>query len=428
MAGVNDLLDRLPRSRLGRGSREVPAFRTCGIVGFYGALIATMGGGLLAGRSLLVLAALSVVCALSFFVWAYLRRWVGGAERLVLLEHVWFAEACSAGTLWALGQPVLSYLDVIAVGLTVFLAGGRTGCLLVGCCHGRPSSLGIRYGEECARDGFPRHLVGVRLFPVQAVEAAGLLLIGLAGLAALLFARPGAVFTWFLVAYAIMRFGLEGLRGDPRPHLLGLSQNRWMCLGELGLALWLSRSSAGLDRARELAIVALLALILALGLVLVRASDSRRRLLAGGHVRELRELVRAESSSSLSADDVDVRTTSRGVAVAVSRIGADGAGSLQASFSLPAGPGDIALLCEFAAGALPQLVPGSGQLTGETVLHVVAPAGASGEDSPASVAGALYGAVVRRLQAPDAEQAQLDGGYFERRARRGAGNGVVTTR
>jgi len=418
MSLVNNTLDRLPRPTLGRAGREVPTFRTCGIIGFYAALVVTMGGGLLAGRSLLVLAVLAAVCACSFFVWAFLRRWASGGERLILLEHVWFAEACAAAVLWALGLPILAYLDVLAVGLTVFLAAGRTGCLLVGCCHGRPSSVGIRYGEDCASDGFPRWLVGIRLFPVQAVEAAGLLLIGLVGLVALPFADPGAVFTWFLVAYAIMRFGLEGVRGDRRPELLGLSQNRWMCLAELALALWLTRSASGLHPKQQLALAAFLAAALVSCLVVRRAFDRRRWLLAERHVAEVRDLIATESASPVSAANVDIRTSSRGLAVAVSRLGAsDGPALLQASFSLPGGPQDVVALCELAAGALPRLAPASGRLTDEGVLLVVAPAGRSEAPLDASLADSLYGTVVRRLQSADGEPAPAttNGGYFDPR-------------
>jgi prolipoprotein diacylglyceryltransferase len=438
MSLVNDTLDALPRQSLGLASREVPTFRTCGIIGFYAALVVTFGGGLLAGRSLLVLACLSAVCAWSFFVWAALRRWASGGERLVLLEHVWFAEASVAAVLWAVGLPILVYLDAVAVGLAVFLAAGRTGCLLVGCCHGRPSSLGISYGEDCAKGGFPRRLVGIRLFPVQAVEAAGLLVIALTGLIALPSARPGVVFMWFLVAYAIMRFGLEGARGDARPELLGLSQNRWMCMGELALALWLTRNVAGLDPALQLAAGGFLAAVFGSGLLLLRACDRRRWLLADRHVGEVRDLIAAGwTAAPLAAVDVAIRTSSRGLTVAVSRIGAPGRPDpLQASFSLAVGPRDVVSLCELAARALPRLMPESGRLTAEGMLLVSA-AAPGGDTSPGSYLGdELYGAVVRRLQASTehVSAAARNRGYFDTRSGRAlegpyAGrNGVGVTR
>jgi hypothetical protein len=64
---LNELFDRLPRTRFGLGGRKVPAFRSCGVIGFYLAVVATMGGGLLALRTLLVLALISAVSAAPFF-------------------------------------------------------------------------------------------------------------------------------------------------------------------------------------------------------------------------------------------------------------------------------------------------------------------------------------------------------------------------
>jgi len=377
--GVNAALDRLPRTRLARAAREAPAFRACGVTGFYGALLVLVAGGLLAGRSLLVLAAVAAVSAASFFVWAFARRAVTGREELVLLEHVWFAEACVAGGLAAIGEPVLPYLDVLAVALCVFLAGGRIGCLVAGCCFGRPSSLGIRYGPEAADDGFPRHLVGVRLLPVPAFEAAGLLVIGAAGLAALPHAHAGAVFTFFLASYAVLRFGLEALRGDRRPHVLGLSVNRWMCVTELGVALTIDAWPIG---AHDAAIAAFLAATLVACVAGRRRVDVRRRALAAAHVDELQRAV-AGLAQRAAAEPLTV-TTSAGVAVAVSR-----AGERHVSFSLPGRARDLPLLCELAALGLPDLDPESGALS-DRALHVRS-GGAGGAD-------ALYGHLVRAAQ------------------------------
>jgi Prolipoprotein diacylglyceryl transferase len=375
-------LDRLPRTRVGTAARTRPAFLASGVAGFYAALVALVAGGLLAGRSLLVLAAVAAVAAASFYVWALVRRRITARERLVLLEHVWFAEACVAGGLAAIGEPVLPYMDVMAVALCVFLAAGRVGCMLVGCCYGRPAAVGIRYGEEAAAAGFPRHLVGVRLLPVPAFEAVGLMVIGASGLAALPFAPAGTVFTWFLAAYALMRFGLEGLRGDRRPHVLGLSVNRWMCVAELTVAVALSARPFG---ARDLALGAFVATVLVACLAVRRARDPRRRLLAGEHVAELREAV---DSLRARADGEPVAlTTSARVAVAAS--------PEHVSFSLVGTARDLPLLCEVAAAALPDADPDTAVLRG-TVLHV-RPSGA-----PAGV-DELYGAIVRRLQRPAGE-------------------------
>ncbi|HEX8693772.1 MAG TPA: prolipoprotein diacylglyceryl transferase family protein [Longimicrobium sp.] len=401
---LNRFLDSLPRTRVGSLSCEAPAFRTCGVAGFHVAVATALGGALLAGRSLPVAALVCLVCALSFFAYTYLRRWATGREALVLLEHVWFAEVSVAAVLAALGVPVLAYLDVVGPALAFFLAGGRTGCLLVGCCHGRPSSLGIVYGEEAARDGFPRHLVGVRLFPVQALEAAGLVLIGATGLAALPFAAEGHVFAWFLAGYAVLRFGTEALRGDRRPHLLGMSVPRWMAIGELGAALWIARDPAD-PAARDLGLLAVLLLALAGALLARRAFDRRPALLSPAHAAELRRAVgdaaASASPTSPAADGngagPERRVTSAGVSAAVSPAGP---GWLHVSLSLAAGPRDLEALCRLAAAALPGVDAGQARAGPGGVLHL--PVRIVGEDggAPAPGAGeALWGGVVRQVQA-----------------------------
>jgi prolipoprotein diacylglyceryltransferase len=417
MEAVNRWLDRLPRVWLGRATRAVPTYRTCGIIGYYGALVAVLGGGLLAGRSLAVLAALAVVCGLSFFVWAYLRRWVTGTERIVMFEHVWLAFACVVGMLWALDQPVLAYLDVLSIGICVFLAAGRVGCLLVGCCHGRPSSVGVVYGQECALDGFPRHLVGIRLFPVQAVEAMGLGLMALAGLAALPFAAPGKVLGWVLVAHAVLRFGLEGLRGDHRRMLLGLSVPRWLCLAQFGIALWLVADGQDPLLADDpgSAAAAVSAMVLLVILAVRSRLDPSRRLESERHVRELRELVADEDVSRGDPDAVAepvVRRTSGGLVVAVSA-DAGASGLVHVSLSLAAGGHDLPLLCRLAVRGLPGLLPATAQANPASgVLHLlVDPVSAQPPSGPSAqlLADHLYGTVVRRLQADTDDPTGSDG-------------------
>jgi hypothetical protein len=43
---------------------------------------------LLAGQSLLVIALLALMCGLSFYVYAYLRKWIVGREVIVQIERV----------------------------------------------------------------------------------------------------------------------------------------------------------------------------------------------------------------------------------------------------------------------------------------------------------------------------------------------------
>jgi hypothetical protein len=103
---------------------------------------------------------------------------------------------------------------------------------MVGCCHGRPHRWGVRYDARHAEAGLTHALVGVRLFPVQLLEAAlALLIVSTGAVLVAAGAAPGAAFTWYVSAYAVARFFLELARGDAeRPSLLGFSQPQWLSL------------------------------------------------------------------------------------------------------------------------------------------------------------------------------------------------------
>jgi len=398
---LNAALDSLPLPRLNVLGREVPTFRTCGITGFYVALLVLFGAGLLSGRSLLVLAALALVSGLSFFAYTYLRMWITGREELVLLEHVWFALACNSGALLWMSEPVLPYLDLVSVALCPFLAAGRVGCTLVGCCHGQPSSFGITYDEACARDGFTRHLVGVRLFPVPAIEGVGLLVIGAIGLVALPFAQPGKVFAWYLISYSVMRFGLEGIRGDVRPHFLGLSQARWMAIIEVGLVLHLT---AGEHRLPALVTYAALFATLAGALAIRWRRNWRRPLLTPAHIHELRELVRSEveRTGNVAFAHPRLRTTSQQTTAGISVSGSPSVSAAYVSLSLPSGRSDLPALCELAGRAFPELILNSTRFTAGRVLHLLVPlplrSGEADGNREQDRGRSLYGSVVRQLQ------------------------------
>jgi hypothetical protein len=188
------------------------------------------------GLSLWVIGALLLACTLAFFELAFGMKILTGRETLVYYHHEIAALLHAALLLWILRQPMLSYLDVTALAIGCFLVFGRTGCLLVGCCHGRPAETGVHYHAEHADAGFPALLVDVALIPVQAIEVAWVALTVLAGVAwVVLGSRPGEAFAWYVAVYAAGRFGLEYLRGDPdRRHWWGSSEAQWISLLSVG--------------------------------------------------------------------------------------------------------------------------------------------------------------------------------------------------
>lgn len=94
---------------------------------------------------------------------------------------------------------------------------GRLGCFMAGCCHGRPtdSFLAVTFTDPtCMVE--PAYL-NQPLYPTQLLEAAGNLLISLGLLVA--FRKrsfPGQMILAYAILYALLRFGLEFLRGDSR--------------------------------------------------------------------------------------------------------------------------------------------------------------------------------------------------------------------
>ena len=115
--------------------------------------------------------------------------------------------------------------DAFAVAVPLAQAVGRVGCLLNGCCYGTPSdhAWALPLGEVT------RH-------PTPIYES--LLLIGLAAWLWSIRLKPrpaGHLFRRYLVGYALIRFGLEFLRGDPSVHLGPLSVVQLVCLAAAAL-------------------------------------------------------------------------------------------------------------------------------------------------------------------------------------------------
>ena len=259
---ANDVLDRLPRLTSQWGLRTIDSFRLWGWCGLAAAGFVTMAMSLWLGVSPTTTLALAVAGVSSFYLWAFARRLITGHERLILLEHVWLAFGAAALVVWIGALPRQSSLDVFSVGLGTFLAFGRIGCLQVGCCHGTPGRIGVRYGEGF---GLSSRLATHRLVPVQLYESVG---IAVVTVVAMLLAThgPGTATVWFLSSYAGLRFVTESLRGDPRPRLLGVSVPRAMCLAQLGVALaladrWLVEGS--LDRGAYIGLAAAAAIAIA---------------------------------------------------------------------------------------------------------------------------------------------------------------------
>ena len=365
--------------------RAWSCFQICGVVGL------TLGTWLaltLASRTGLSPAVVVVLLSLgvlTFLVLAMATKVVTGHESLVYYHHEVASLSVSAGLLAGVGLPVLPYLDVTALGLGVFLTCGRCGCLMVGCCHGKPFRWGVRYGEAHAREGFPAVYVGARLFPVQALEAVIVAAVVSACAVAIVLGAPaGTAVSSYVVCYSAARVWLEELRGDrARPYWLRLSEAQWTSL-VLILAIVVSEWRGRLPwTAWHGAVLAAAAMSL---LTIAWRRAGANALLLAPHAGEIADLVKAPPSMRGA---VAVRRTSSAIGVSSQPLGrTGGADAILYSISkagAPLTPIEAGSLARFIfnlaapAGAALELVRGA-----QDVFHVIVHRAANGRAAPSA--------------------------------------------
>jgi phosphatidylglycerol:prolipoprotein diacylglycerol transferase len=138
-----------------------------------------------------------------------LRFWNGWA----FLGGLLAAYVAVLGYVQFFPMPVWKILDALSPGITLGLMFGRIGCLMGGCCFGKPTgcAFGIRqYGTNVDPE-----LRGVPLHPTQLYEAVALLVLFCWLLR--VFNRQafdGQVFLLLFLAYPVLRGIIECFRGD----------------------------------------------------------------------------------------------------------------------------------------------------------------------------------------------------------------------
>ena len=214
------------------------SFVNCGVAGFAVAAVLSHLLILRVGLSPWIQFVCGVTAAVGLLGTALAVKVFTGEDGFVFYRDAITALVLVGIVLHLLHQPVLPYLDVTILGAGLFQAFGRIGCLLVGCCHGRPARFGVRYETKHAQNGFPRCLVGTRLLPIQAIESIYVVSLVFLGCRLLLSSPPrGSVTAFYILAYAFGRFWLELFRGDvERPFFGGFSQAQWISLVLAALA------------------------------------------------------------------------------------------------------------------------------------------------------------------------------------------------
>ncbi len=276
--------------------RAFSAFQVCGHTGLLLGFVQSMILVNRMGLSSLVFLGITGVVILTFYAVVMATKILTGEEQIIYYHHEIVVMAMIALFLRLTHQPVLRYLDIAILGIGLFLACGRVGCLMVGCCHGLPARWGVRYRPEHAKAGFPECFVGVQLFPVQAVESLFVFLMVLLGVVLLLRgSRPGEALEWYTVVYGWGRFSFEFFRGDSdRPYYWGFSQAQWISSVLMAGLVWAEfRGAIPFHRWHVGACAAILSTMLG-----VAVSRRVRRvpeylLLHPRHVREVAEMMSA---------------------------------------------------------------------------------------------------------------------------------------
>jgi phosphatidylglycerol:prolipoprotein diacylglycerol transferase len=172
--------------------------------------------------------------------WDYFRSQPRELLSLVRAGGVFYGGliAAVAVGLWLVRRyklPVWTTADLMAPGIALGHVVGRFGCLLAGCCYGRPTDMpwGITFTDPLAAQNVGTPL-GIPLHPTQLYDAgAELLILGL-----LLFTErkgkpfAGRTFWMYLLLYGISRFVIEFYRGDSNRGtvLWGLSTSQFVSL------------------------------------------------------------------------------------------------------------------------------------------------------------------------------------------------------
>jgi type III secretory pathway component EscS len=287
---LNQILGRLSRTKILLFNRALPAFQVCGYIGFVVGLVQSLALIKVSSLSLLILLGMTGVVILTFYGLVTATKIITGEEQIIYYHHEIAVMAMIALFLRLTHQPMLPYLDIGILGIGLFLAFGRVGCLMVGCCHGRPYKLGLCYKPEHAREGFPDSMVGVRLFPIQAIESLFVFCVVLLGSFMTLHGqRPGEALELYTVVYGCGRFSFEFLRGDvDRPYSLGFSQAQWISVVLMSAMLWAEfRGATPFHLWHMFALASLLLAMLAVAVARQVMSAPRHRLLHPAHMQEM---------------------------------------------------------------------------------------------------------------------------------------------
>ena len=136
--------------------------------------------------------------------------------------------------------PVWKAADAYAPGIALGHVIGRLGCLLAGCCYGKPTTAawGITFNNPLASVNVGTPL-GVPLHPTQLYDAGAELAIMILLLVTERKGRTfeGRTFWLYMLLYGVSRFIVEFYRGDDRGIILGVSTSQFVSILVVPLAI-----------------------------------------------------------------------------------------------------------------------------------------------------------------------------------------------
>jgi hypothetical protein len=230
---LNSFFDKLVRPAFKFGGRSWSCFQLFGGLGVVLAIVLMLTLARVTGLAMPVMGLMIVVDVVAFLALIMGTKIVLGEERLTYCHHEIVLLVVTAFVSWLLAQPVLSFLDISTLSLGLGLMCGRVGCLMVGCCHGRPSRWGVRYGPEHVAAGFSPYYAMTRFLPIQIIES--FWVGGVVAVGCLLVLRgdpPGTALSLYICAYGTGRFFFEFVRADTdRAYVWGFSESQWLSLG-----------------------------------------------------------------------------------------------------------------------------------------------------------------------------------------------------
>lgn len=158
----------------------------------------------------------------------------GGLILAILVFFAWCA--------WKREHP-LKLADLLCTVIPLGHACGRIGCFFYGCCYGKisdsPLAVAFPVHSSAWYEQLHAGLIGATakatlpVLPTQLFESAALfaLFAVLLVLRKRVANRPGILSGVYLIAYALLRFGMEYLRGDPRATVGPFSISQTISIG-----------------------------------------------------------------------------------------------------------------------------------------------------------------------------------------------------